>query len=328
MNVLLVDDSPTHQFQLTRIIESEGHSVTVANSGEAAVQLMEHAPADLIISDIEMPGLNGFETVSIVREALGQYWVPIIFTTSRNELTNFVQGFAAGADDYLIKPVKKEILCAKIRVMERFISMQQQVQALQQASSFSSRYDESTHVYNAQYFFEMALQQWAVCSRQRQPVSVLIVGIDEYSKFNAFYGEEAGNACLHQVAAKIAENILRPADIVGRFQQEGFILLLPDTGRAGASHVAEKIRFAIESLAIEHKTSTVCGSVSVSIGGGTCFRPREQTLHRCIELACEMLLGVEEGRGNSVMVGKLENMSCHNVGKEKSWRPGAMRRFD
>ena len=308
MDVLLIDDSPTHQFQLSRCIKEAGHSVAIASSGEQAIQLIDQSPTDLIICDVEMPGLSGYETVSIIRESLGDVWVPIIFTTSRDDTEDFIKGFNAGADDYLIKPVHKDILLAKIRVMERFICMQNAVLEYENQSIGSQHFDEFTRVYNAQYFFEMALQQWAIMSRQRMPVSILIVDIDHFSDYVEYYGEKIADECLVKVSAKISETIQRPADCVGRFQKEGFIVMLPDTGKSGATVVAEKIRYGIETLAIENKASSNSGTITVSVGGGTCFKTREQTLHRCIELACESLFKIKELAGDSIYVEKLANI--------------------
>ncbi|TQV74956.1 response regulator [Aliikangiella marina] len=313
MDILLIDDSPTHQFQLARNIEAAGHSIEMVFSGEAALQFLEKSSVDLILCDIEMPGLSGYETVTIIRELLADSWIPIIFMTSRDNTIDVVKGFRVGADDYLVKPINPEVLLAKLKVMERYIAMQEVVFAHGNLSIVTPHYDEFSRVYTPQYFFERALQQWAIMARQRLPVSVLIVDIDDYSLYRDYYGESLANECLVKISNKLNESIFRPADFVGRFQKEGFILMLPDTGRSGASLVAERIRCGIENLTIENKASRGSSAVTVSVGGGTCYQARRQPLHRCIELACDSLIKVRQIATNSVYVDSLPRIETDNV---------------
>ncbi|TQV89322.1 diguanylate cyclase domain-containing protein [Aliikangiella coralliicola] len=316
MNVLLVEDSPTLRFQLTRFIEEAGHSVIAAESGEIAIQLVEEQGADLVICDVDMPGLNGYETVPIIRESLGEYWIPIIFITGREQTEDFVLGFKAGADDYLVKPVQKDILHMKIQVMERFILMQRQLKALKEDAKRPNQYDPLTHVYSQSYFQELSTLHWSILSRQQLPASFLIVDVDYYQSYVEYYGEQAGELCLKQVANAIHSSVQRPGDLVGRFQDDHFIVMLPDTGDEGSEHVAERIRQTVESLTIEHKPSKAFGVVSVSIGGSTSYRVRSSSLELIVELAYESLQWVKRKGGNKVEILKAENIE--NISIEKS----------
>lgn len=318
MKILLIEDSPTLQFQLARQIDMLGHSVITAKNGEVAVQLMELSRADLVVCDVEMPGLNGYETVSIIREFLGDYWVPIIFITGNSSVEDFVRGFKAGADDYLTKPVQKEILQAKIEVMEKFVLMQKHLYEVKNTPNNFSLFDKLTQFYCEESFAKLAVKQWAVLSRQRLAASVLVLNIDQYSYYLDYYGEAKTEQCIEKVADAIRESVKRPGDFIARFGSDDFAIMLPDTGRSGADKVAERIRMAVENLAIEHKKSTILGVVSVSVGGGTALRVREQSFDTTIELARQALDSLKRESGNGVNVRKIEKMTCHNVESKHS----------
>lgn len=289
MNVLLVEDSPTLQFEISKYISTAGHSTTIANDGETAVQLMELNGADLIICDVEMPGLDGYETVSIIREFLGEKWVPIIFITKRDSVEDFIAGFDVGADDYLVKPVNEKILQAKLRVMERFILMQQQLNEARNAPEEAKKFDQLTHVYSSDHFLDLALLHWSILSRQSLPVSLLMIDIDYFKSFKEFYGEGATLKALKGVAQAITASVHRPGDFVGRITEDDFILMLPDTGESGAAKVARRICMAVEALNIEHKRSRVLGVVSVSIGVSSTGNIKKYSLDENIEVATRAL---------------------------------------
>ncbi len=269
MKILLVEDSPVLQAELSNYIKNAGHAVTVADNGETAVQLMELTGADLIICDVEMPGLDGFETVSIIRDYLGEQWIPIIFITKRDQVEDFLAGFEAGADDYMIKPVNEKILQAKMMVMERFILMQQQLNEARNAPEESSKFDKLTHVYSSENFVDLAGLQWSMLTRQELAASILIVDIDHFGPYIDYYGQEESDKTLQKVAKAISSSVHRPGDFVGHLREDDFIVMLPDTGSIGANRVAERICIGIESLNIEHKRSRVLGVISASVGVAT-----------------------------------------------------------
>ena len=317
MKILLVEDSITLQTEISNYVMNAGHSVVVCDSGETAVQMMELAGADLIICDVEMPGLDGFETVSIIREFLGEQWIPIIFITKRDHVEDFLIGFDVGADDYLIKPVNEKILHAKMRVMERFILMQQQLNEARNAPEEACKFDKLTHVYSSDHFLDVALLHWSILSRQKLSVSLLIIDIDHFKDYFEFYGSDQACECLTKVAKAISNSVHRPGDFVGRMTESEFILMLPDTGMSGAAKVAERVCQRIEELNIEHKRSRILGVVSVSIGVGSTSNSRNFSLEKTIQAANNALDIIYHSKnGNCFEIIQLSSMKTSNIGKK------------
>jgi len=250
---------------------------------------MELSGADLIICDIEMPGLNGYETVSIIREFLGERWLPIIFITKHNRVKDFLAGFDVGADDYLVKPVNEKILKVKMRVMERFINMQKQLNEARNTPEQATKFDKLTHVYSSAHFFDLALLHWSILIRQSLPASLLLIDIDFFKPYRDHYGEKASIECLKKVAGALTNSARRPSDFVGRITEDDFIILLPETSKDGAVKVAERILEFVEALNIEHKLSRVLGVVSVSIGIATANNLRKYSLEKTVEEAGKAL---------------------------------------
>ncbi len=313
MHVLLVEDSPTLQQELSSYISNAGYSVTVAEDGETAVQVMELQGADLIICDIEMPGLNGYETVSIIRESLGEYWVPILFLTKRNTVADFLEAIDVGADDFLIKPINEKVLHAKMKIMERFIIMQQQLNEALNAHEKGKKFDPLTQVYNKQYFIELAKLQWNILTRQKQPASILIIEIDYLTEFEDYYETDATQKCIQKIASKLTSSIHRPGDFIGRLEDNKFIAMLPETSQTGSEKVAERILSSVESLNIENKNSRVSGVVTVSVGGQAVINLKNNSLTEAIQIAQSNLEQMQQKAGNDYLIGKKTNLISSGV---------------
>lgn len=285
MKILLVEDSATLRHAMSQYISEAGHTPLLATSGEAALQLLEDTPVDLIIMDVEMPGLNGFETTRLIREWLGGHWIPIIFVTGKNEDESYREGIEAGGDDYLIKPVSPVIIKAKIRAMARIAEMRDQLSQLNAELAALSQLDSLTQIYNRRTFNERAEQQWLLAIRHQTPISVLMIDVDHFKPYNDHYGHPAGDRCLKQISRALKSCLHRPADVMGRYGGEEFIALLPDTDRAGAERVAECLNDAIRELDLEHRFSPSGDRVTVSIGGATCNHSMGHSLEEVIKCA-------------------------------------------
>lgn len=300
MKILLVEDSATLRYAMRNYIIDAGHEPLMARSGEEALQLLENTPVDMIIMDVEMPGLNGFETTRLIREWLAGHWIPIIFVTGLNEDENYREGIEAGGDDYLIKPVSFMIIKAKIRAMERIAEMRDQLSRLNSELEALSQLDSLTHIYNRRTFNELAQQQWALAKRHQQPISALMIDVDHFKLFNDHYGHPAGDACLKKVTQAIKSCLHRTTDILGRYGGEEFVVLLPETDAKGAMCVAQSIGEAISALQLRHDVSPTASYVTASLGGATCLRTTGHDLEELIKNADRALYKAKRaGRNRS-----------------------------
>lgn len=302
MKILLVEDSATLRFAMRNYILEAGHTPLIAQSGEEALQMLETTPVDMIIMDVEMPGLNGFETTRLIREWLGGHWIPIIFVTGLNEDESYREGIEAGGDDYLIKPVSAMIIKAKIRAMERITEMRDQLNQLNAELEALSQLDSLTQIYNRRTFNEMAQQQWLLAARQQTPISLLMIDVDHFKLYNDHYGHPAGDLCLKKVTKCLRDCLHRPFDLLGRYGGEEFIALLPETDTVGALRVAQTINTALAELALRHEISPTHHQVTVSIGGACCARSHSYSLEDLIKRADRALYKAKHTGRNRALV--------------------------
>jgi diguanylate cyclase (GGDEF)-like protein len=302
MKILLVEDSPTLRHTTAFIIAEAGHEPITANSGEEALQLIEQSPVDMIIMDVEMPGLNGFETTRLIREWLGDHWIPIVFVTGKSDDKSYKEGIDAGGDDYLVKPISPIILKAKITAMERITEMRNQLHKLNDKLETLSQIDGLTQIYNRRTFSEMAKRDWLQMAREHKSVTVLMIDIDHFKLYNDHYGHPAGDACLQKVAQCIQSSLQRPKDLLGRYGGEEFIVFLTDTDHWDSVHVAERIRQNIEALDLEHCKSPTSSAISLSIGGAVSMQTTGRSLEQLIILADKSLYEAKKMGRNTVHV--------------------------
>ena len=289
MKILLVEDSATLRHAHCSYIRSAGHTPIIAESGEQALQLVEKTPVDMVIMDVEMPGLDGFETTRLMREWLGKDWIPIIFVTGKSDDQSFRQGIDAGGDDYLIKPVSPVILGAKIKAMERIAEMRDQLRRLNAELETLSQRDALTQVYNRRSFDDLSQRQWLLANRRQEPLSVLMIDIDHFKLYNDFYGHPSGDTCLVEVAGAIQATLKRPSDILARYGGEEFIALLPDTDLAGTRQVADAVCMAIRDRGVSHQRSKTSRVVTASIGAACTTHFAGRSLQQLINAADKAL---------------------------------------
>lgn len=300
MKILIVEDSATVRHSMKRLVEEIGHSTLFAHSGEEALQMVGVCDFDLVLMDVEMPGLNGFETTSLMREALDGRWVPIIFVTGRAGDKNVLAGINAGGDDYLIKPLSRGLLEAKLKAMHRIAEMQHQLGRLNAELAILSQYDGLTQLLNRHTFIDKATQSLIESRRHTEPCALLMLDVDFFKQYNDSYGHVSGDECLQQVAKAIEKTAKRESDIVGRYGGEEFVVMLPQTDRDSAVWVAERIIRAVESLNIVHDTSKVSDFITISIGIDTTESQVQSTLDTLI-LTADKNLYVAKKQGRNCL---------------------------
>jgi diguanylate cyclase (GGDEF)-like protein len=304
MNILIAEDSATLRHAMCQYIKNAGHNPMVATNGEEALQMFDAKVVDMVVMDVEMPGLDGFETTRLMREWLEKddLWLPIIFVTGKHEEEDLRRGIDVGGDDYLIKPVSETILLAKIRAMERIIAMRDELQRLNKSLVELSERDSLTRLFNRRTFDERAENAWKQAARNHEALAILIMDIDHFKLYNDCYGHIAGDDCIVKVADAILQSLGRPGDIVARYGGEEFIAVLTDTREDGAYHVAERIRQNVAALNIRHRESPTATHITVSIGGAVINHTAGTHLRDQINAADKALYASKQAGRNRVTV--------------------------
>jgi len=274
VKALLIEDTLTSATLVSHQLRKIGIEPIVARNGETGIELYKQEHPDLILLDIIMPGMDGFEVARRIRqlEQFGE-WTPIIFLTARTSDADLEKAISVGGDDYLIKPVSETVLAAKVRAMQRIAQMRFSLLVLtrklddanQELTRLSSL-DGLTGISNRRQFDETLLREWRRLGRQGRPLSMLLCDVDYFKQFNDAYGHQVGDECLKAVARTLKDTLRRPADLVARYGGEEFAVILPDTEITGALQVAEAMRSAVEGLNITHRYSKGASVVTISIG--------------------------------------------------------------
>lgn len=273
MKTLVIEDSKTSLKHLCSHLQKIGITPIPAGSGATGVDLFLKERPDLILLDIIMPDIDGYEVAHQIRqlEHPGE-WTPIIFLSALTKDEDIERGITAGGDDYLLKPISEIVLAAKIRAMQRIVMMRQtllevtkKLDAANQELKRLSSLDGLTGIPNRRHFDDVLAREWQRAMRQGEEISILMCDIDYFKLFNDTYGHPSGDECLRQVARTLASAMDRGGDLLARYGGEEFIAVLPCTPLIGARHVAAQMRQAIIGLTMPHAGSPF-GHVTASFG--------------------------------------------------------------
>lgn len=256
--VLTVEDDAAICALIGGVLSSECDTCTAADCKEA-VEVAIKALPDLILLDVGLPDIDGFELCRRIKDNPLLSDIPVIFLTSRNSAADEVDGLEAGGIDYITKPINPAILRARVR---NHVELKRSRDALARMA----RLDGLTGVANRRTFDDLLLREWRRQARTRQSLAVIMLDVDHFKLFNDAYGHGAGDECLKQITQAAEGALQRPGDLVARYGGEEFVALLPDTGLEGAMAVAEGIRVAVVTLGIPHTGAKLPGVVTVSLG--------------------------------------------------------------
>jgi diguanylate cyclase (GGDEF)-like protein len=257
-DILLVDDDPSAIHVMARILAPEG-ALRFATTGQDALRLARQTAPDLVLLDAEMPGMNGFQVCTGLKQDPGLADVPVVFVTSFRSEAFELAGFGAGAADFIAKPVNPQLTLVRVRYQLRTKRM---ADALRESANL----DAITGIANRRRFDDGLERECLRARRSKEPLSVILLDVDHFKSFNDHYGHPAGDACLRSVAQSLSRACLRPGDLVARFGGEEFAVILPQTPLCGAEHVAARILDAVHESAIPHATSPVSAHVTLSAG--------------------------------------------------------------
>jgi diguanylate cyclase (GGDEF)-like protein len=261
-NILLVDDDALVIRVLSRIL-SEFAPLRFATSGRAALRLAIESAPDLVLMDVDMPVWNGFEVCAAFKANPALVQVPIIFLSSYDSPQLEAVGMQLGAADFINKPPHAPLVLARVRTFQR-------LKSLGAALEISLKIDALTGAVTRAQLENTLTLEWLRALRSRAPLALLLVDIDGFSAVSAEFGDTRGDACLHRVAGALRSIVRRPTDLLGRYDRGQFALLLPETGRPGASTVARRAIGVVDDLRLRHAAGIPRKHLTLSVGGGCC----------------------------------------------------------
>lgn len=328
MNILIVDDAREIRMLLETYLEKAGHdNINFAASGEELFAIIDdynlnEGELDLILLDIVLPDGNGVEICRKLKMEPCFKDIPIIMVTGRDDDSTLEEAFAAGAMDYIKKPISRVELLARVssalkvrkEIKERNArekELQETTRKLKEANKELEKMaslDGLTGLANRRLFDDLLEKEWKRARREGHQLGLIMVDIDHFKYYNDAYGHQAGDECLKKVAGKMSELLYRPGDTAARYGGEEFAAILPEADREGVGEVAERIRQGIKDLELEHKDSPVSSYVTVSLGAAYTESCQEAAAENLVEAADQALYSAKEDGRDNVKIA--ESVSC------------------
>lgn len=279
--ILAVDDSPEN-LDLIKNILNPYYTVKVAPTGELALHIARTHQPDLVLLDIMLLDMNGYDVCHQLKSDDTTRNIPVIFLTAKSSEADEIEGFKIGACDYIIKPFSPAIMLARIKT---HIQLKMKTDLLEKLASL----DGLTEIPNRRAFDIALERQFNQAQRTNTPLSLLIMDIDYFKKFNDHYGHPMGDECLRRVAKALMAITQRPGDLVARMGGEEFAILLPNTDNNGATLRADHYRQAVENLGIPHQQNNPTACVTISAGVGTIIPTSKNSLSDLLQAADDAL---------------------------------------
>ena len=324
INILIVDDRKENLLVMESVLEPLNLNIITANSGNEGLGHLFDKQFAVVLIDVQMPEMDGFEMAEIMRSSERTRHIPIIFVTAISKEQEYVfKGYDSGAVDYLFKPIREpKVIMSKVKI---FIDIYKQKQMiLEQATRLENKikeleetkhelekanaileqlsyYDKLTGIANRhslENHFNMMLKK---AVRNGEELSALMVDIDCFKEFNDNYGHVEGDICLRKIANEIKHTLKRPLDFVARYGGEEFIVLLPETNLKGALNVAEDIKERIVDMKIAHKYSKAAEIVTVSIGAVALAPSKGDSIDGIVNVADKALYEAKSKGRNRVV---------------------------
>jgi diguanylate cyclase (GGDEF)-like protein len=293
-HILIVDDVFENIKLLTQIFKDQYKTSFTADADKVMDLAISDNPPDIILLDIIMPQINGYDLCIKLKENSRTCGIPVIFITSMNNEENEANGFKVGAVDYITKPFRVEIVKARVQTHIELKRHRDMFESL-------SFIDGLTGISNRRRFDEYLNTNWRFCLREKAPLSLIMVDIDYFKAYNDSQGHLAGDDCLKGVSAALACSINRPLDFIFRYGGEEFAAILPLTDVFGAMFLAEKMREKVKNLQIPHPNSMISKYVTVSIGAADIIPSEQLTSEILIKLADKALYNAKDKGRNCVV---------------------------
>ncbi|HWR06259.1 diguanylate cyclase domain-containing protein [Sporomusa sp.] len=325
MKLLIVDDDKIIRRILSSMVQDWGYEVMVAaDASEAWNTLFANDEPVIVLMDWIMPDIDGIELCKKIKQAKNEGDTYVIMLTAKNDIEDMVAGFAAGADDFLSKPVDARELGSRLSVGSRVLKYQHtlvqrnaELQAtkhvmenimweLKEANEklrALTLIDGLTGIANRRSLEEFMDKEWRFAMREQISLTIIMLDVDFFKFYNDTYGHQMGDLCLQKVANVLAEYVKPNGDLAARYGGEEFAVVLRNTDVAAAKLVAENIRMAVERLDIAHSDSPVAKYVTVSLGVSTVIPQPGEIYGKLLDTADKALYQAKnEGRNRWIYI--------------------------
>ncbi len=289
--VLIVDDKPDNIRVLASILNDEGHKIRAATSGRQALDTIEKDIPDVILLDIRMHDMNGYETCEILKKQEHTKDIPIIFISAANETEDKVEAFRVGGVDYITKPFQLEEVIARVDTQLRLYQLQNQLK--EQAIM-----DSLTGLYNRRHMDSVLNQASRYLRGKEQGIGIMMIDVDHFKKFNDTHGHDAGDTLLEKLATKFLENC-RVSDIAFRYGGEEFLLFLPDISIEILEKKAQNLLQTINDFGVEYNKTLLNVTVSIGI---TVFEKNNGSIFQAVKNGDKALFKAKENGRNTVVI--------------------------
>lgn len=288
--LLIVDDEKQNRTLLTELLQDDYHIILAKNGLQALEKAQAHLP-DLILLDVLMPEMDGLAVIRSLKAVDTTRHIPVIFVSALDTPEDEERGLDLGAVDYVAKPFHPPIVRARVR---NHLQAVHQRRLLEQLALI----DSLTEVPNRRRFAEVYEREWRRCMRNQRPLSLVILDVDLFKRYNDTHGHAAGDAALKRVASAIQGALKRPADFVARYGGEEFVVLLPDTSAANGQQLADTIRRAVQAECIPYPESDAGPWLTISLGGATLV-PADVEVDARLFVAADQALYGAKGKGRN-----------------------------
>lgn len=268
MKVLVAEDDAVCRHLLLATLADWGYQTEAFGDGEAAwLALQADDAPDLVILDWVMPGLDGGEICRRIRQRQRDRYTFILMISSRGQRADVLAGLEAGADDYLVKPIDPAELKARLNTARRILHLQNDLIAAREAMRRQATRDALTGVWNHAAILEILGRELSRSRREGRPAGVVLADLDHFKQVNDTFGHLTGDAVLREVTARTV-HAMRPADLIGRYGGEEFLIVLPGCDESSTMKVCERVRSRIAENPVVHEGRVILVSLSL---GATVF---------------------------------------------------------
>jgi len=257
-NILVIDDSP-EVIRFLSMLLSDQAGINFATSGEEGLALARKLVPDLILLDVVLPDIDGFEVCRRLKAAPDTAGIPVLFVTAGSDVASEVMGLEIGAVDFIAKPLNPPIVRARIRTQLALRVQRQQLEAMVNK-------DGLTGIFNRRYLDSQLAAEVARHRRQRLPMAVALIDVDHFKRYNDSLGHQRGDECLQAVARALEAATRRPGETVARYGGEEFVVLMPACSAADADRYGHWVRERIADLDLPHPASPTSTRVTISAG--------------------------------------------------------------